>query len=90
MADIRQRYSVPTREAYAEVSLSEFTTDEIRAYLAYVDKKPGYENPNMDDSLTFDANEMSHIGTLLLCGQHDAAKEIILNKFSNALGRPIK
>jgi hypothetical protein len=82
----KQRYCTPTATAYAEVSLSEFSREEIEGYLAHLN---GEGAPNQDDEFTFSGAEISRISTLVLCGQSAAAREYVCEQISKHIGRKL-
>lgn len=41
------------------------------------------------DGLTFEGGELDHISTLAVCGQSDAARELVISRVSEAIGRPL-
>lgn len=75
----KRRYRVPTQTHSVEVSLDEFSDDEIREYMK---QKGGV-------AIEFAPGDLAHIETLALCGQRDAARELALNIVSELIGRPL-
>ncbi|MFN7725178.1 MAG: hypothetical protein ACK5QH_08925 [Rubrivivax sp.] len=77
----KSRYYAPIRTAEAEVSLEDFSDDEI---LEYVRQK------NLGDADIRQAiGDLNTLDTLLLCGLRQEALELISQHLSEALGRHI-
>lgn len=75
-----RRYRVPTATACAEVSLDEFSIEDIREYLR--ERETGCAGIDQPD-------ELAHIETLVVCGQREAAREEALRLVGEAIGRKL-
>lgn len=84
-AQIKRRYRSPTRTAEAEIGLDEFDTDELHAELIHRGSTPG--EMSSSDGLLISPADLNSIDTLLLCGQRDAALEIIGGLIFKQTGR---
>ena len=92
----KPRYRVPTCAVYHDVSLDEFDVQDIRKYLAHIDCTAGdateYEDPAdrpKPAGLNISGSDMDRIATLALCGQRDAARELVLQIVGDAIGRAL-
>lgn len=47
------------------------------------------DHTGADESLTIEEDELEHISTLALCGQTEAARELVISRVSEAIGRPL-
>lgn len=73
------------------VDLDEFDDEELADHLRSngysVSKQAGHTG--VADSLTLEEDELNHIETLALCGQAEAARELVISRVSEAIGRPL-
>jgi hypothetical protein len=88
VAAIKPRYRVPEAYAEASVSLSEFSTEDIRAYLAHVDGEGG-THATADGELVISSDDVSRINTLALCGQQQHARELLFEIVGRHIGRAL-
>ena len=84
----RTHYRVPTASTRAEISLDEFSREEIDGYLRHLNGEREPRSSGGSD-FTFDGDEMNRIGTLILCGQRYAAREYVCAAISEHLGRKL-
>ena len=74
------------------VDFDDFDDEELAEHLrsrGYTVRKSGNVATFADDSLTLEEDELNHIETLALCGQADAARELVISRVSEAIGRPL-
>ena len=83
----KQRYRSPSRSAEAEISLDEFDTEELERELHH--RAGSYRSaPLTDDGgIYLDAEVLSTVTTLLICGQRESAREMVADQLFEALGR---
>ena len=83
----KQRYRSPTRSAEAEISLDEFDTGELERELQY--RVGNYRSAPLTDvgGIYLDAEFLSTVTTLLICGQRESALEMVADQLFEALGR---
>lgn len=84
-------YRVP--QVYPEcepVSLDQFSTQEIREYLRHRHQDEGGD-PSLrtNDAMVIEADEISRIETLALCGQAEHARAELLRIVSDHIGREL-
>lgn len=84
----RAHYRIPTATAHAQVSLDEFSREQIEGYLAHLDGKVR-EAKRVDRNLVIDEEEISHIATLVLCGQKQAARDLVAQIVGEHIGRSL-
>lgn len=82
----KSHYRSPTREAYAEVSLREFSADEMRAEIA---NREGGKCHHLGDEYTISSGIMARLSTLVLCGQRDAALQELCRELEPFVGRSL-
>lgn len=92
----KAHYRVPTASVYSDVRLDEFDASDIRAYLAHIDgdaaQKLEYEDPADGPQMPgvyIREEELGRIATLSLCGQRDAARELVLRIVGDKIGRAL-
>lgn len=78
------RYRSPTREAYAEVSLSEFDDDELREELA---NRDGTNSQSYGEGYGLSSGTIGRLATLILCGQRDIALQELCQELEPHVGR---
>lgn len=82
----KRPYRVPTTYAHVDVSLSEFSREEIEGYLAHLKNE---EKPNPEDALVISVEDLDRITTLVLCGQREVAREWVCGLISERIGRQL-
>ncbi|MFA7291872.1 MAG: hypothetical protein WC023_06445 [Rhodocyclaceae bacterium] len=88
IAKTASRYRAPTAYASAEVSLDEFSIEQIETHLAHLrgsDRTPG----DVEGGFEFTGDEMNRINTLVLCGQGDVALDYVRREISRHIGRKL-
>lgn len=86
----KKRYRRPTVYREVEVSISEFSTDELRAELAHrrhqeIDGATHDGCEDEDEVLT--PETVNRLRTLILCGQRDAALRELCSELEPWVGR---
>lgn len=79
------RYRAPTRSEYVEVSLDDFTDEELREHM----ENRGVEASMDDDDLLIKADELNRLFTLVLCGQSDSARQWVLEVVGKKIGKAL-
>lgn len=88
MSATRTPYRTPSREAYAEVSLSEFSREDIEQYLAHLDgERRGSDG---EGGLYLTSEDLDRLATLELCGQRQFAAEWLLDFVGEHIGRNLR
>lgn len=85
-ATTKPRYRVPSVNVDVDVMLDEFDIDDIRNYLANVDGRGQATGPG---AVLIDGEDVGRIATIALCGQKEAARELVLQIVGDAIGRPL-
>ncbi len=76
------------------VDFDDFDEDELADHLrsngwTVIEGKAKPSHTGADFSLTLDEGELDHISTLAVCGQTEAARELVISRVSEAIGRPL-
>jgi hypothetical protein len=90
-AERKPRYRTPSICADVDVSLSEFSMNEIVEYLRHhgytVSGGDAVVEPHEEGFINTD--DLNHIFSLSVAGQFDSARQEALRLVSNAIGRPL-
>ena len=78
------RYRSPTREACAEVSLSEFDDDELREEL---ENRNGTHSQGYEEGYSLSSGTLGRLATLILCGQRDIALQELCQELEPHVGK---
>lgn len=87
MSKTAQRYRSPIRYAEAEIGLDEFETDELKRELRHRAGEDVNETFSCNEGAYLNSELISHITTLLVCGQRESARELVADQLFQALGR---
>ena len=93
MTTARTKYRAPVIRESVEVSLDDFSDEEIAEYL----RNQGYrvdgdasEVGSTEDDLFIHRDDLNYLSTLALCGQQDAARAWIVERIGRYIGRPLQ
>lgn len=91
----KTRFRAPTVERYVDVSLDDFSDEEITEYLRHrgysVDGKPDDAVASADgiQPLTLSVAELNGMNTLALCGQQESARDWLIELVSKHISRQL-
>lgn len=86
----KKRYNSPGRRREFEVTLSEFSSDELYAEIAHRERNEAGGNtlgPADDSQYSMSADVACRLRTLVLCGQRDAALRELCSELEPWVGR---
>lgn len=83
----KKRIRIPSVSVDAEVSLDEFSTDEIRKYLQDIGEEDGSGGGGDGKGCYLTSEDLNRIETLALCGQTEHAKALALQVVGDVIGR---